>query len=272
LKNIIRSIRSKSHEDNRHISKITGVREAPKPTYYKNTETDDEYYDIIGALAFSCHRTPGFAVIAAAIKDEQNHTDPKIEVLDEIESADGIDALLKACKKRRERWGYPKTLKIFYGDQERFITAISDFNQKVSQPRTEKGIYLAPPADFHLPNRSEIYLERIKSLLRKDEKGEKRLSLGTCKKLRTHLQDIPADADKYQIEVYPAVAALGYAVHSILSLRPWMRFVKHEQGIRTIQNGYENYAAYHQREAFDQLYSLDDEYDDESDDRLIPTI
>lgn len=270
MQSIIRSIRNKSNEYNRHIAKITGVREAPKPTYYKNIENGYEYYAIVGALAFSYHRTPGFAVIVAAIKDGQNHEDPKIVVLDEIESAEGIDALLKACKDRRERWGYPETLKFFYGDQERFITAISDFNQKISQPRTEKGIYLAPPADFYLSNQSEVYLERTKSLLRKDENGEKRLSLGSCKKLRTHLQDLPADAGKHQIEEYPAVAALGYAVHSILSLRPWMRFVKHEQGIRTI--GYEDYAAYQHREALDQLYSFNDEYDDESGDDLIPTI
>ena len=272
MRNIIRSVRSKSHEYNRHIAGITGVRIAPRPTYYKNTETGDEYYAIIGALAFSSHRTPGFAVIVSAIKDEQGPVDPKIEVLDEIESTDGIDGLLKACKDRRERWGYPQTLEIFFGDQERFITAIGDFNQKVSQPRTEKGIYLAPPADFQLPNRSEIYLERIKSLLRKDETGEKRLSLGLCKKLRTQLQDLPADADKYQIEVYPAVAALGYAVHSILSLRPWMSFVKHEQAIRTIRDDYEDFAAYQQREALDQLSSFNEGYDDEGWDDLIPTI
>ena len=101
MRNIIRSVRSKSHEYNRHIAGITGVRIAPRPTYYKNTETGDEYYAIIGALAFSSHRTPGFAVIVSAIKDEQGPVDPKIEVLDEIEAIDGIDGLLEACKDRR---------------------------------------------------------------------------------------------------------------------------------------------------------------------------
>lgn len=259
-------------QGNQHIARITGVREVPKPTYYKNVENGDEYYAIVGALAFSRHRNPGFAVTVAAIKDGQNHENPKIVVLDEIESAEGIDALLEACMVRRERWGYPETLQIFYGDQERFLTAVSDFNQKVSQARTEKGIFLAPPADFNLPNRSEIYLERIKSLLRKDENGEKRLSLGSCKKLRTYLQDLPADADKHHVEEYPAVAALGYAVHSILSLRPWMSFVKHEQGIATIRNNYEDYAARHQREALNELFSFNNGYDDESGDDLIPTI
>ena len=257
---------------NRHIAKITGVREVPKPTYYKNIENGDEYYAIVGALAFSYHRAPGFALIVAAVKDGKNHEDPKIKVLDEIESAKGIEGLLQACINRRERWGYPETLRIFYGDQERFLTAVSDFNQKVSQARTEKGIFLTPPADFHLSNASEIYLERIKSLLRKDINGEKRLSLGSCKKLRTYLQNLPSDADKRHIEEYPGVCALGYVVHSILSLRPWMRFVKHERGIKTIQNDYEDYAARHQREAYDYLYSFNDEYDDRGGDDLIPTI
>jgi hypothetical protein len=270
-RSIIKSVRDKRQADNQHIARITGIQYIPKKIYYRNIETGEAYYDLCGAIAFPAYQAPGFAVIVAV---EKNASDdgPRFKVLDEIED-DNLEGLLQSCIQRRQRWGYPDLLRTFYGDPERFHTFLCDFNKKFQKDHhPDKGIYLAPPSDFYLLNRSEIYLERIKSFLKPDKNGWKRLILGSCNNLRTHLQNLPGDVSLGKIEDFPAAAALGYAVHSTALLRPWMRFVKHKQAIRTIRNDYEDYVASQQQEALYDLFSFNDRYDLEGGDDLIPTI
>ena len=270
-KSVIKPVRDKRQADNQHIARITGIKYTPKKIYYRNIETGEAYYDISGAIAFPAYPAPGFAVIVAAVKNTSD-MEPRFKVLDEIED-DSFEGLLQSCIQRRQRWGYPDLLRNFYGDHERFHTFLSDFNKKFKKDHhPDKGINLMPPMDFQLTNRSEIYFQRIKSFLRPDKSGWKRLILGSCNNLRTHLQNLPGDVSMGKIEDFPAAAALGYAVHSIAMSRPWMRFVKHEQGIRTILDDYEHYAAYQQRESLDQLSSFNDGYDDGGGDDLISTI
>ena len=38
-----------------------------------------------------------------------------------------------------------------------------------------------------------------------------------------------------------AAAALGYAVHTLLVLKPWLRFVKQQRLVGTINDGYGNF-------------------------------
>ena len=105
----------------------------------------------------------------------------------------------------------------------RFSTFLSDFNETYERNNEDEGLYLASQDEFEQQNRTEIYLERIKSLLKPDNRGKKHLILGHREKLRSQLQNLPADARAIKIEDFPAVSALAYAVHSLMANRPWLQ-------------------------------------------------
>lgn len=155
----------------------------PKPVYYRNTETDEDYFAISGALAWPTYDRPGFAVIVAALKDDPK--DPTFRVIQEIEGYD-IPSLLTSCIQARYKWGYPYLLNFWYGDYLRFSTFLSDYDQHYEREKSDRGIYLAPPNDFDRLNRTEIYLSRIRSFLTPDDQGKKRLFLDLCEKLRSY--------------------------------------------------------------------------------------
>jgi hypothetical protein len=48
---VIKRIRDKAAPISHHMAQITGQRYVPKPYYYKNIETDEEYFTIAGALS-----------------------------------------------------------------------------------------------------------------------------------------------------------------------------------------------------------------------------
>ncbi len=222
-KSIIQRIRDKQQPISRHIAEITGHRYVPKPFYFKNIETSEEYFTIAGALAWPSMDHPGFAVIVAALKGDPK--EPSFKVLQEIESRD-MDILVSACIHSRYKWGYPYLLDLWYGDQVRFSTFLADYNEGHEQKNEDDGFALAPPDEFEQPNRDEIYLERIRGLLMPDELGKKSLIIGPCEKIRSQLQNLPADARAIKIEDFPAVAALAFAVHSLMATRPWLQFLE----------------------------------------------
>ncbi len=69
-KSVIKIIRDKKSNTSDHIAMITGRRYVPKPVYYRNTETEEDYFAISGALSWPTYDRPGFAVIVAALKDD----------------------------------------------------------------------------------------------------------------------------------------------------------------------------------------------------------
>jgi len=182
-KSVIKKIRDKKSNISNHVALITGKPYVPKPVYYRNTETDEDYFAISGALAWPTYDRPGFAVIVAALKDDPK--DPTFRVIQEIEGYD-IPSLLTSCIQARYKWGYPYLLNFWYGDYLRFSTFLSDYNQHYEREKSDRGIYLAPPNDFDRLNRTEIYLSRIRSFLTPDDQGKKRLFLDLCEKLRSY--------------------------------------------------------------------------------------
>ena len=259
MDSIIKAIRSKRHEFDQHIAKITGRRYVPKPRYYKNTETGEDYYALAGALAFPVGRTPGFAVIVSALKDGENHMAPTLKVVDEFEDLD-LEELLDVCEKRRYRWGYPNQLEFFYGDPVRFLQTVCKFNERLkTKADFSGGFYLSQPSGFENQNRTEVYLQQIRSLLRPPDNGGKRLILGDCQRLRSHIQNMPADVQK--IEDHPAVAALAYAVHSMVATSPWLKFVQHQQYRPTINSDF----------GYVDSWPWEDENDENTDDGLVET-
>jgi len=77
-----------------------------------------------------------------------------------------------------------------------------------------------PAADIKTPINTPIYLQTLLSYAIPVD-GKERLLLETCNRVRTQLNNLPKDANR--IEEFPAVAALAYAIHSLLGFKPWER-------------------------------------------------
>jgi hypothetical protein len=270
---LIEKVRDKGRDrdPDDHIAQITGLRQVPAPVYYRNIETGDEFYDICGALAWPSADSAGFAVIVG-VKKGDDPQEPALEAQAEVESP-SVEGLLKACCAVRGKWGFPDVLGVWLADQERFSPILTDFNHG---RKHQDALIVSTPYDFERLNRSEIYLQRIFELLRPARSGEKRLFLGGCRRLQGCLRDLPHDAAQAgQIEQWPAAAALGYCVHTLLVLKPWLRFVKHQKLVSTRSDDDDNFLALplHEQRELMQLLDLDSE-DERLDDagQLVNTI
>ena len=116
-----------------------------------------------------------------------------------------------ACIQARYKWGYPDQylLDLWFGDTCDLALSFQTLTRLMKGNNSDTGLYLSPPHDFEQPNRTEIYLERIRSLLKPGEDGKKHLIIGPCEKLRSQLHNLPADARKIEIEDFPAVSGSG---------------------------------------------------------------
>ena len=242
MNSIIKKIKGKGHRINEHISEVTGERTYLDPDYYENIETGKTYSHIAGAIGFPGKGQPGLAVVMGV--EKTTDPEPSFYVLDELE-AESIQDLLNGVLKLRERWGYPNCLSHCYGDYERFMSIVSEFNLREKSPNKKwEGIYPSQPSDFERPNNFEIYYRQMDSCLTPPAKGKKRLILDSCNKLRNHIQNLPADvASKGDINSYPAVFVLGALIHTLLILKPWRKPIGRQHLHPT------NYADYASREA-----------------------
>lgn len=234
-KSIIKSIHDPEHHFNQHIAAIEGRVYVKKPTFFRNTESGEEYYYIIGSIAFPVGNAPGFAVVIGVLKEAEHDEAPRIVVLEEIEEKDLV-TLLTRCEKIRWKWGYPHLLSYWVGDAEHFRQAIATFNSDIEDTpiNRHQGIYLIQPSDFEQSRRDSLYLQTIRHLLSLGPDGCKRLLIGNNPKLRAHLQNVPPDLG--HVEDIPALASLAYACHTILASSPWLEFTKPELFFPTIQD------------------------------------
>jgi hypothetical protein len=117
------------------------------------------------------------------------------------------------------------------------LQAVCKFNEGLeTKADFAGGFYLAQPSGFESQNHTEVFLQQIRSLLRPSDNGGKRLILGDCQRLRSHIQNLPVEVQK--IEEHPAVAALAYAVHSMVATSPWLKFAHHERYRPTINSDF----------------------------------
>jgi hypothetical protein len=251
---------------------ITGTRWVPKPAFYRNIEIGEDYFDIAGAVAWPGDNLAGFAVIVAAVKRDEK--EPALKVLAEIEEK-SIEDLVSACVEIRGRYGYPEVLDLWYGDYLRFSSLIGDINVRFEKQQGKgKGFYITQPDDFEAPNNFEIYLHRIRACLKAQDSGNKQLILGNCNKLRNHLQNLPPDAiTNGSVEQYPAVASLGFAAHTLVAQRPWIKHAESETLVHTQKDDYEIFAVREQVDA-QRYLGVDDFSDTDEDDSgdLLKTI
>jgi hypothetical protein len=164
--------------------------------------------------------------------------------------------------------GGAEVLDFWLADAERFSTVVVDFNHNL---KSHDAMVLSDPYDFTRANRSEIYLQRVFELI-----GGKRFFLGGCDKLKGCLRDLPRDVVKTgQIEHWPAAAALGYAVHTLLVLKPWLKFAKQQRLVSTMGEDGDNFydLPYHEQQKVMRLLdpASENEWPDD-DGRLIDTI
>ena len=248
---IIQKIKSKPPVNDDHISMITGQRTKTKATCFRNIETDAEYSHISGAIAWPGKALPGCALVVAVKKDTR---EPTFQLLAEAEDY-SINGLLKHCIALRQKYGYDGDLFSFwYGDYTKFASLLSDFNKERFSSKQTEGIHIACLADFDKPNHFEIYVRRIQSCLSPDDSGNKTLYLGTCDRLRNYLQILPSEAAiKGTDEDYPAIAALGYVIHSLSACKPWTTFVNNETLISTQKDDFAGFAAYEQEQSMKYL-------------------
>ena len=232
--------RSRLSGADEHIMMITGEQRIPKPVYYRHKKTCAEYCYLAGGIGWprDPKEKPGFAVVVAV--DKSNEDQPSMRVLEETE-APTVEGLLKECVRLQKKYGYSECSDLFrcwYGDPERSDTFVNIFNYRGDEAKDPDSVYIAAPYDFERPNAFERYSNQIWSGLAVDPvSNRKRLYLGGCVKLRNYIQNTPTDvATKGNIKDYPAIAALGGVVHSLMMLMPWLEFARPEGTVPTIRD------------------------------------
>jgi len=223
MKGKIQQVRPKSKTGglDKHIASLFGHESVPKRSYYRDVESGREFWEIQGAIAWpEMGKIPGYILIMGVVKGEDTEN-LRFLCLDEVESVSAAE-LLEACVKLREKWGFwecPSLLRKWYGNPERLVPIVSNFNATLQgdEKNVEKGFYVVPPIGWETKTWFETYLARIHEMF-----GQKRLHIGTCNRLRNHLQLFSSkDARQREGEDFPPIAALGYALHSLLILKPW---------------------------------------------------
>jgi hypothetical protein len=254
-----------------HILMITGERRIPKPVYYRHKKTRAEYCYLAGGIGWprDPKEKPGFAVIVAV--DKSTDEQPTMRVLEETE-APTVEGLLKECARLQKKYGYSECSDLFrywYGDPTRSDTFVNLFNYREDAGKDPDSVYIAQPYDFDRPNAFERYTNQIWGNLTVDPiSGGKRLYLGDCVKLRNHIQNTPTDAaTKGNVKDYPAIAALGGVVHSLMMLMPWLEFARPERVTPTMHDPVADLQEAQERclwEEEDGIYGYGefDEYDD----------
>ena len=208
-----------------HITKLEGKTKITRRVTYENTTNGEQYSYLAGGFMWPWKRSPGFAVVLAVLKGDDDKKSI-FKTVDEAEEHD-VFALMERCQELSEKWGYEQDgeiMHLWWGDYERFWSLAGEMHQTQEQGRGKKaienGFFIAPPIELDKSNAFEVYLRRIASLIRTEKK---RLHFGKCERLRGYMRELPPDASKYQCQDFPPIAALGFVLHSMCIIQPWRR-------------------------------------------------
>lgn len=265
MKSVIERVRGREHPkfSDEHISMITGQRFIAPGHYFRNRNTGQEYATIVGAIGWPGRR-PGYGLILGVSREKQ-HKRPTFECLAEVEAKSPLK-LLNACAGMRDRWGFhesPDILRSWYAEPEKFLSIWAGFNAKLSKNAPGLGLYPCPPLDIERFDAFSIYLSQVLTCLEPNREGRKRLVIRSCSILRNQLQAVPQPGEskgKLTADDFPAVAAAGFAVHSLMIIRPWMTRTEtvRQSLISTIRED-EQYLQWTEEDSFRALYGEDDE-------------
>lgn len=211
-------------------AKITGLKEYPKPTYYENKETGEQYHHIAGAVGWPWESIQGYALVVGVLKNGNGKC--RMKVLEETEDTN-VPRLLLKCVGLREKYGYwedPNLMRYFYGNDQRYspivLAVCSELRDKDGNS-DEHGFWIYTPDDFDEKDHFETYMRQVQLALTPDGTGEKMLMLGGNERIKSYIQTLSNETVKkleYQrtAKEYPAVFALGALVHTLLQRKPWM--------------------------------------------------
>ncbi len=227
MKSVIERVRDKEHPkySDEHIAMVTGRRFIPPGHYFRNRKTGQEYGGIVGAIGWPGRR-PGYGLVLGVRREGQDSR-PTFECLAEVEAKSPLK-LLHACAGMRDRWGFhesPDILRSWFAEPDRFLSIWTGHNVRLLKKASGRGLHLAPPFDIERPDAFSIYLSQALTCLEPNKEGRKRLIIGECSILRNQLQAVPQPEEEKRrltTEDFPAVFAIGAAVHSLLTLKPWM--------------------------------------------------
>ena len=261
--------RSRLSGADEHIMMITGEQRIPKPVYYRHKETGAEY-SFVGGIGWprDPKESPGFAVIVAV--DKATDDKPVMRTLDEME-APTVEGLLKKCAQLQRNMDITNA-RIYSDSGMETLNAqthlsICSITGRMSV-KTRTAFMFRPPMILSGQTLLNATAIRFGAAWRRI------LPAGSCyiwmpvSSLGTIFRmSLPNVAVKGAIEDYPALAALGGVVHSLMMLRPWLEFSRRERTIATIQDPLEELQEQHDRafwEAENGIYGFEDldEYDD----------
>ncbi len=198
------------------FAKITKKPLIERPFYYRNTENNEEYYDLYGCVGWPTEVSdkddgrPGYIAIVAAVKDDRPVEEPIFRLLTEAESRN-IPTMLIYMLAFRKKYGFgahPTLLQSWYGDPDRFIATLARFNEK----HKGKELMLSPPVDFYNPKRFDDYARSMQSTISKDTPV--RFKFSGLDILKNRLREFKRDD--------PAVLAVGGLIHTLLLSCQWM--------------------------------------------------
>ena len=215
------------------------IQQKPQPEripkyYFRHKETGAEYSWIEGAFSPPGYQYPGYAVIIGMDRQE----DPKykthfIRGLEEFETEQltDIEGLIKGCIALKGKYGaYPLLEQGFYSElteatSERVYNTISRLYGEKSEFWPIPGPYSEHPQSFQQYVMTLAHYKKI-------------LDISQCPKLKNYMLMIKDGRDllKMKPEENPAIAAIAYAVSTLIHMRPW------------------------QFESYDAVWEMEDEY------------
>ena len=175
-----------------------------------NQDTGDEYRRIVGGLAWPYGKKPGYAVIVAeAMKEDPQLKDRPIWVIKEIEEPD-ILVLLRYCQDTQE----PFMVQSWHGNTGDKAMMANFYHLSREQGQGRFTFRMAPYASK--PNGLAHYMPIIKKYLAINRKI---LYLGQGSKLAGGLAQAGAEALSQNPSEYPPIAALGYALTYLYTVK-----------------------------------------------------
>lgn len=148
----------------------------------------------IAALAWPFLHKPGFALVIEVEWDAQDpNSQHEARIIEEIEEM-SLPDMFKRCRQLQEEYD----IEVWHGDA---------LNEPMISLTIQSGgiISLAPAPYIDTPDASNLYLQTIRELTRKEKKV---VSFGEQSSLPGHLTNLPKDK-AITIGEYPPVAALG---------------------------------------------------------------
>jgi hypothetical protein len=184
--------------------------------YYLNTETNEKYGEIVGAIAWP-ERGEGFLTIAAV--DLFEHAEPEGRHIRVLAEADGsnIDVFLKRAVELQRRFSPFMEIIRFYGDTT--SPAMMEYLDRFNRDRRSRGLnpfYLTEAPQLKEPNKLGLYAQLIRKYTQPGRK-----SLHFCDTtLPGYLAGLSPQEIGENVFSHPPVAALGYALAVLSTWRP----------------------------------------------------